>query len=323
MPRRGFNRIELIVVLGIIATLVGLAFSSSGTWLLEIPFTLALGWVAYIWRVIPKLNPDPWTVGTAIACLAGVTVGSHYFLRWVAGSESRWPWKRTLRIVGLIVLMFVSGIAVVGMIHQTSWLVRSPEPLTIHTGNRTMSANNLKQISLAGHNVQSASDSQLPRSTFNATGQPMHSWQAVLLPYIEQDNVFKKIGWKKPWTDPVNTSPLGTHIHIYMNFAYSGEKVNGLGVSHYAGNVQVVLGDAKKFDSFPAGVSNTILAGEVSSNFRAWGDPLNARDPRFGSNGHPQGFGGPNRPALFAMLDGSVKTFDSKELAELMSKVQE
>ena len=121
MTRRGFTLTELIVVIVLILVLVALVFPAR--WLVEVPATLALGWVTYVWRVVPKLNPDPWTVGTAVLCLVGVVVGSHYFLRWVAGSESQWLWKRTFRCVGLIVLMFVAGIAVVGMIHQTSWLV--------------------------------------------------------------------------------------------------------------------------------------------------------------------------------------------------------
>jgi hypothetical protein len=37
------------------------------------------------------------------------------------------------------------------------------------------------------------------------------------------------------------------------------------------------LGDAKTMYSFPAGLSNTILAGEVSSGFRARGAPLSSR----------------------------------------------
>jgi hypothetical protein len=97
--------------------------------------------------------------------------------------------------------------------------------------------------------------------------------------------------------------------------------VNGYGGSHYAGNVFVVLGDAKTFESFPQGTSNVILAGEVSASFRAWGDPLNARDPRLGAKGHPHGFGGPNgRPAQLVVLDGSVCTFDPEELAKLVGK---
>src|SRR5439155_16451380 len=86
-----------------------------------------IGWIKYLWRVVPQLNPDPWAVGSAVACIAGVIVGAHLFLRWLAGGE--WQWKRTFRCVGLIVLMFVAGIALVGVTHQTAWLVRSPEPI--------------------------------------------------------------------------------------------------------------------------------------------------------------------------------------------------
>jgi prepilin-type N-terminal cleavage/methylation domain-containing protein len=319
--RRGFTLLELLVVIAIIVVLFALLPGQG-----EIPVTLAFGWVTYLWRVVPKLHPDPWTVCTAVLCLAGVIVGSHCFLRWAVGSESRWPWNRTLRGVGLIVLMFVAGIAVVGMIHQTSWLVRSPEPLTTRSSfGRTMSANNLKQIAIAAEGYQIAMDShELPRSSFNAAGQPMHAWQTMLLPYIEQNSIYMQIDFTKPWTHPANAEPLGRYVRTYANPAIFEDKVNGFGASHYAGNVHVVLGDAKTFDSFPAGASQTIFAGEVSSNFRAWGDPLNVRDPRYGVNGHPQGFGAPNRrPTQFAMLDGSVRTFDPKEIAELMNKVPE
>ena len=104
---------------------------------------------------------------------------------------------------------------------------------------------------------------------------------------------------------------------------FDADQVNGFGASHYAGNVAVVLGDPKTMQSFPAGAANTILAGEVSSGFRAWGDPLNARDPRHGISGGPHAFGAPRRAPQFVMLDGSVRTFDPQELAELMSKTPE
>ena len=316
--RRGFNLIELVVVIAIIAVLIALIMPN--TWMPETLVTLALGWVTYLWRVIPKLNPDPWTVATAVACLALVILGTHRFLRWLAGGE--WRWSRTLRCVGLLVLMFVAGIAVVGVTHQTSWLAQSPEPFLVSRGGvRTHSANNLKQMAIAADNHREATD-EFPRSRFDATGRPMHSWQTAILPYIEQLDLYRRIDQKKPWTDPANAKPLGERVKVYMNAYYSREdNVNGLGISHYAGNATVVLGDPKKLDDFPAGTSQTILAGEVSANFRAWGDPLNARDPRLGGTGHPHGFGGPNgRPAQFVMLDGSVKTLDPKAIADLLNK---
>jgi hypothetical protein len=321
--RRGFTLRELLAVIAIIFVLCGLLMPA----MVEIPITLGLGWVTYLWRVVPRANPDPWTVGTAVACLAGVVVGSHLFLRWLAGGESPWPWKRTLRCVGLVVLMFVAGIAVVGMVHQTSWLVPSPEPLTQGgirpVAARMASANHLKQIALAAQN-RLEYGKELPRSTFTPAGQPLHSWQTALLPYVEQDSLYKRLDHAKPWTHPANAGPMGEPVKVFLNPAFDSAHVNGFGASHYAGNIAVVLGDAKTLDSFPAGASNTILAGEVSSNFRAWGDPLNARDPRLGATGRLHGFGGPNgRPAQFVLLDGSVRTFDPAELAGLVGNVPE
>lgn len=309
--RRGFNRVELVVVIAIIVVLCFLFLPFGRSWVFEIPVTLVFGWITYPFRVNEQVKPDPWTVLTATACLAFVTVGSHFFLRWLAGGAAHWSWKLTIRCVGLVVLMFVAGIAVVGIVHQASWLARSPEPwVKGYSEGRMYSANNLKQIDIAVLNYEEA-NKELPRSNFNATGQPMHSWQTALLPYIEQDSTYKQIDQKKSWNDPANAGMMERRIKVYMNPSFYEDNVNGLGISHYAGNAAIVLGDPKKLDSFSAGGAQTILAGEVSANFRAWGDPLNARDPRLGT------FSGPNgRRAQFVMLDGTIRTFNPQELAE-------
>lgn len=295
--------------------------------ILEIPITLALGWVPYLGRVVPQLNPDPWAVGTAVACLIGVTVGSHYFFRWLAGGV--WPWKRTLRCMGLVVLMFVAGTTMVGMTHQTTWLVRSPEPLTGGgmrvSAARMKSANNLKLIGIAVHNCETHSGrGELPRSSFDAAGRPVHSWQTALLPYLEEEALHNRIDLTKPWTHPTNTLPLATPVGSFLNPAHPDNRVNGYGASHYAGNVFVVMGNAKRFDSFPQGIADTVLAGEVNAGFRAWGDPFNVRDPRAGAGGGAHAYGSAgNRPPQFVMLDGSVRTFDPQKLAELTGEPPE
>jgi hypothetical protein len=319
--------ILLTAVVGLFCVCAGAGFVA------QIPFTLAFGWVSYLGRVVPKLNPDPASVATAVACLLGVVFGGHAFLKWLYAATDprrepiseprRWPWKWTLMLTGLVVLMFASGIAVTGMAHQTGWLLRSPEPLTKNSRALSVSRIHLGQMAVG---AQSFADKngRLPQSRFDAQGRPLHSWQTELLPYIEQATVHQQIDLSKPWTDPANAQAMITPIKPYLNPAVPDDRVNGFAVSHYAGNVQVVLTDQpKKLASFPQGTSNVIFAGEVSANFRAWGDPLNARDPRLGVN-HPHGFGGPNnRPAQFGMLDGSVRTFDPAALAELLGKVPE
>lgn len=219
--------------------------------------------------------------------------------------------------------MFVAGIAMTGIVHQTTWLVRSPEPLTNGgmktTSARSVSANNLKTIGVATYNYSSANQDWLPRSQFDAGGRALHSWQTVLLPYIEQDALYRQVDMSKSWQHPSNAHAMSSRVKAYLNPSVEMEQINGFGASHYAGNGEVVLSERPRtLNSFPLGTSNTILAGEVTSNLHAWGDPLNARDPRLGANGHPKGFGAPNgRPAQFLMLDGSVRTFEPKELTDL------
>jgi hypothetical protein len=338
MNRSSFHTIHALGILLVCLFLI-LLFCVGMQFVFEAPFTLAFGWPRYLWRVIPQLHPDPGSFAAGVVCLVGFTLGAHAFLRWLYGvwgteeGESldkkprRWQWRRTMQLVGLFVLMFVSGIAVTGMIHQTGWLIQSPEPLLHNSWDDravSVSGNNLKQICLAAHSYQDA-DGDLPKSTFDATGGPMHSWQTALLPYVEQSSLYNQIDLTKPWTDPANANEMFKTHKEFVHPSVPYEPVNGYGASHYAGNVHIVLGDTpKKMSDFPQGTSNVIWAGEVAANFRAWGDPLNARDPRLRASGQPNGFGGPNgKPAQFVMLDGSVRTFDSKELAELMGKVPE
>ena len=309
MKRRGVHTIEVLGVLLLILFLIWCICAGWG-WVYEAPFTLVFGWPKYLWRVIPKLHPDPWSVVSAAVCLGGVTFGAHAFLRWLYGAMRAapeeasnqqfrpWPWKRTLQLVGLVVLMFVSGIAVTGMVHQTGWLVRSPEPLIRSSWGDSYAArstNNLKQIGLAVANFESAYN-QLPQSRFDGQGSAVHSWQTALLPFVEWNSLYQQIDQTKQWTDPANANAMSTPLKVFTHPSLPYDLVNGYGVSHYAGNIHVVLSDTpKKLNDFPQGTANTILAGEVSSNFLAWGDPLNARDPRLAANGHPNSFGGPKR----------------------------
>ena len=103
-------------------------------WITELPTTLAVGWYSYLARVLPHVSPDLWTVVSGIVCLAGVVIGLHVFLNWIYSASATEPrsWRRkwTLAVVGVLVLMFVAGIAVTGMVQQTTWLIRSAEPLT-------------------------------------------------------------------------------------------------------------------------------------------------------------------------------------------------
>lgn len=107
---------------------IGLMFGRF--WVLEILAYLAFGWAAYLERVILAARPDAVAASSALVCLVASAAGIHAFLRWFASAWAiSWSAKRTLQVLLLIVVVFASGTAVVGLVQQTTWLIRTPEPL--------------------------------------------------------------------------------------------------------------------------------------------------------------------------------------------------
>jgi prepilin-type N-terminal cleavage/methylation domain-containing protein/prepilin-type processing-associated H-X9-DG protein len=87
---------------------------------------------------------------------------------------------------------------------------------------RTKCTNNLKQIGLGFHNYHSAHErfppgfiSQAAATNDEGTG-PGWGWAALLLPYIEEDNLYRQIDLTKGIADPANAAarvrPVGLHL---------------------------------------------------------------------------------------------------------------
>ena len=297
------------------------------TFPIDAAFQLVFGWVLFLLRVAPQITIDVSATVTALVCLVILTVGLHLFLRWLYGtiqranaheaSASRWRTRWTGMLLALMVSMFLAGISAVGVSHQVVWLFTSRESILHSSGGmreiaaRMKSSNNLKQVALAAHNYHDANNAFPPGGTFDAQGNALHGWQTLLLPYLEQDNLYKAIDLQKAWNDPMNAPPLHAVVNMYLHPA-GGEQRNeaGFGLSHYAANVRL-LGGAKPrtMESITDGTSNTILAGEVPAAYKPWGHPANWRDPALGIHTTPDSFGSPvhSDSVQFAMADGSVR----------------
>jgi hypothetical protein len=263
---------------------------------------------------------------TAVGCLAGLAVGLHLFFGWLSARRQqqsvaegatprRWAWRSTLVVLALIVLAFAAGTAAIGLVHQAAWLATSPEPLAERTSVRTLAAemqsqNNLKQIGLAAHSYHEGAKHLPPGGTFDERGRAMHSWQTLLLPYIEKAHLYRRIDLKAPWDHPTNSEVFRTIVIEYQSPAVEQDRTPaGLALSHYAANVHVLGAAPRSLKDFPDGASNTLLAGEAAGNFKPWGHPLNWRDPARGLNQSPDGFGSQahRRVVLFVFADGSVR----------------
>jgi prepilin-type processing-associated H-X9-DG protein len=329
-----------LIVGTVLILALGLAFVLfAGKPASEIAGRLLFGWWSYLARVVPRVSPSVDSVVTGIGCLILFTVGLHFFLRWFytemnksyARSDrqaTRWRPRWTVSIVGVVVLMFVAGMGAAGLAHQVGWLASSRRP---HLVPRIESAqmfylgtshDHLKTIGLAVLDDINFESTPSPIKV-DSQGHPLHSWQKAILPFLQM-MPSGEIHDELPWNDPRNSAYFRGIVLPYLNPEIGTlRSPEGYALSHYAGNIHIL---GKEGGSLAGqglnGLSNTIVAGEVSVGFKPWGDPSNLRDPTLGINRAPQGFGSPTAAgANFLFLDGSVRfvkdTIDPKVLEGL------
>lgn len=271
---------------------------------------LFTGWVNYLVRVVPRTGFTWDGVLTGVVCLVLLIFGLHGFLRWLHGEICRqdgrtgdWRFRWTASIVALVVLMFASGIATVGIVHQTTWLLSSNRPpLTLKVvESHGDSTAHLKMIGMGLLSLERPSD-ELP----DGHERNLQGWQTRILNFLPI-SPGGEIHQDLPWDDPRNSAYFRGVVVPYLNPEIGPIRdERGYALSHYAGNIHL-LGPGRTFDpgAYPA---DTILAGEVATRFKPWGDPTYLRDPNLGINASPDGFGGPNGDgARFLFVDGSVR----------------
>jgi prepilin-type processing-associated H-X9-DG protein len=136
--------------------------------------------------------------------------------------------------------------------------------------NRMKSQNNLKQMALACHNYHDV-NGKFP------SGNDANNFSAAayLLPYLEQDNVFKMIDFGKPMTDEANAAVRKLVIRTFLADTDSVTTVKeDFGATNYlfnaGSNPDLKDNDgvffqesATKIADITDGTSNTILAGET------------------------------------------------------------
>jgi hypothetical protein len=289
--------------------LVGGACLASGA-PLEFALALVFGWTSYLGRVVPRVAIHWPGVATVALCLALFAAGFHLFVRWLASElrrpegGGRWRARWTAAVAGVFVLMFVAGLATVGIAHQAGWLLSSERPWTEHRVAWPYSRDperSLREIGVAAANAQEVGSD--PRRPDGLKGG-LHSLQTLMLPYLWF--ALPEVDFELPWDHPRNAPTFRTFVPVYLNPEIGALRTaDGFAMSHYAGNVHV-LGPGRGPKAGLPG--STILFGEAAGDFRAWGDPKNVRDPSMGLCRSPGGFGNVAQTgARFALMDGSVR----------------
>jgi hypothetical protein len=271
---------------------------------------LVFGWALHLQHLARTVEPDWPRTWTALGCLAALTVGVQLFGR--RGCPGAWRWGWSFASVGVVVLGFLAGIALLGMTQQFAWLATSKEPLYSHLPGDPAwmkSEDNLRQLGRGVHLHNDFDRGFPPGGTFDDHGRAMHGWQTLILPYMDEEDLYRRIDLSRPWNDPKNLPALQTVIDGYLNPTIEVTLPPGPAPSHYAANVHVLNARPIKFTDFTDGTSNTLLAGEAAAEYKPWGHPTNWRDPTLGLNTSPDGFGHPRgNVVMFVFADGFVRS---------------
>ncbi|MES2792466.1 MAG: DUF1559 domain-containing protein [Planctomycetota bacterium] len=154
--------------------------------------------------------------------------------------------------------------------------------------------------------------------------EPLHGWMTLLLPHLpEGSGLAKHIDLNKPYSDLANRPVMSQTVTSFLAAGGNTELVQGkFGPAHFAGVGGLLnlpdggvahagifdINSETNSDDIVDGLSNTMIAGEISTNDPAWGEPHNWRQIGKGLNRDPEGFGNArHNGAMFLMADGSVR----------------
>jgi type II secretory pathway pseudopilin PulG len=172
------------------------------------------------------------------------------------------PSRAGFSLISLLVVIAIIGL-LIGLLLPAVQKVRE-------AANRMTSQNNMKQLGLACHNYH-ATYGILPPGY----GSNKFSAVAYLLPYLEQDNLFKSIDFQKPITDKANENARKTELKVLLDPSDAVTQVTpDYGATNYLFNAGskpaledndgVFYQDSKiKLTDILDGTSNTLMTGDT------------------------------------------------------------
>ena len=115
--------------------------------------------------------------------------------------------RRGFRLLELLAVVVVIGLVIMCLLPVTR-TAREP-------ARRMQCGNNLKQIAVALRTYADEFGCLPPAYTVDAEGKPLHSWRTLILPQMEQKQLYDQIDLSKPWDDPANRLAYEANIPGY------------------------------------------------------------------------------------------------------------
>ena len=197
--------------------------------------------------------------------------------------------RKAFTLIELLAVIAIIGI-LIGLLLPAVQKVRE-------TANRVKCKNNLKQLGLALHHYHDVNGSLPPNGVYRydpsgSTMTVVSAWSALArtLPFIEQENLFRRIDFSVPYSDPRMTAVSARRVATFVCPSDVNDRGNGVGNDgfpnkhwplSYAGNQGTWLVFKKAtgevgggafapnrgfgFQEFSDGLSNTLAVAEVKA----------------------------------------------------------
>ncbi len=187
-----------------------------------------------------------------------------------------------------------------------------------------VAANNLRQIAIALANYADSNGGRLPPAVLrDREGRALHSWRVLILPYLEQGDLYREFRLDEPWDSPHNKALLP---RMPREYASPRDLPGEARADPYSTFCQVFTGPGTAFEGprglryphdFPNGTAQTILVVEAAEPV-PWTQPADlVYDPHgplpplggvFTGEGRFSLFGSSREKGFHAgMADGSVR----------------
>lgn len=163
---------------------------------------------------------------------------------------------------------------------------------------------------MAVANYTDANNGYPPAYQLGPDGTPWHSWRVLLLPYIEQDSLFKQYRFDEPWNGP-NNNQLADHMP--RTYAFHNKHKPGLTTTNYlavVGKETMWPGHEPHKQVHLANSGETILIAENHGLNVHWMEPrdLDTNTMSYDFN-HPKGLSSWHSYPAVVMVDGSLRSF--------------
>lgn len=166
---------------------------------------------------------------------------------------------------------------------------------------------------MAVHNYASTYDGHLPPAfVADGDGRPMHSWRVLLLPYLEQQELYAAYNFAQPWDGPDNRKLADRIGTIYRR----PEDKPGSTLTRFVAVVgdQTVFPGARslKVEEITDGTAKTLLFVEVADSDIPWMEPRDLAFDRMPMRVNARGTRAPRIGSTYpdvraAFADGSVR----------------